>query len=504
MKMVDVITRSFRKNVVTKLPAAPAAPEAEGKTLRIDELLGFALGAAAAALSPSATQHDVLQAFARQSTTVASTAVPAHAVVTGALVARSAVIDTFLTDAAVPAFTREVVREVIDKTLNARPDAQQPAGAIHLQSALYGAQRDKLSVEDTVGRVHAVLVNASLTHFLATDTLQNDLTPLNQQRLAALAVIDDNTWVVRQFALYGMARTVKTLMLSPEFAAMSTNDKNAALSSLWEQRSNYAGTVSDQRARTPSSTTAIATPADACTLENGAAFRLDKEAEGHVGCRATATFTDGNGSHSILLTRPDVELPRTLTTAGGIEPLPVLPSPELLAEALSLMDPEVRREVNAVVLNPVANPEDNYWRAQPGFSSTHTSAFSATHDGHIVTAYPSANHARTTPTSALDIAGDLTHEVGHFIQSTMLKDPAIEALWTAARASSDVKPSGYGFSSDGEDFAETFRLYGAVRNTPSVLAAYETLMPARFAAMRAVYAALQAKLPAPPDPTPNA
>lgn len=162
---------------------------------------------------------------------------------------------------------------------------------------------------------------------------------------------------------------------------------------------------------------------------------------------------------------------------------------------MSRVDDGVRTLIATVVLNPSTNPQDALWAGTPGFSAEHRSFMTATTADNTVHVYPIGAPGVGVARERL-LAGVFTHEAGHLLQPLVEKDPALQALWTAAVASDDVRASSYAFSNDAEDFAESFAIYATTRGSPAH-DAYRALMPARFSAFDAIDARLLSASAAP-------
>jgi hypothetical protein len=117
----------------------------------------------------------------------------------------------------------------------------------------------------------------------------------------------------------------------------------------------------------------------------------------------------------------------------------------------------------------------------------------ATTDTHTVHVYPVGAPGTGELRERL-LAGTFTHEAGHMLQARVKENAPLQALWTAAVASDDIRASDYAFSNDAEDFAESFTIYATTRESPTH-AAYRQLMPARFAAFDAIVSTLLAPTP---------
>ena len=164
-----------------------------------------------------------------------------------------------------------------------------------------------------------------------------------------------------------------------------------------------------------------------------------------------------------------------------------LPTLENLATALGRVPPPVLTLIKQVDLNPVANPDDAKWAADPGYAKasggTFTGSFMTCGADGVVSIYPStAVHAQSVD----ELSTALLHESGHAESIGKWGDSAKDkrwAPWKAAMQSDGISGSKYAQASADEDFAETWLQYQQVRGT---LREYELsrLMPARFAILK--------------------
>jgi hypothetical protein len=164
-----------------------------------------------------------------------------------------------------------------------------------------------------------------------------------------------------------------------------------------------------------------------------------------------------------------------------------LPTLDNLATALSRVPPPVLALIKQVDLNPVANPDDAKWAADPGYAKasggTFTGSFMTCGADGVVSVYPSTTvHAQSVD----ELSAALLHESGHAESIGQWGDSAKDkrwAPWQAAMQSDGLSGSKYAQASADEDFAETWLQYMQVRGT---LREYEfsRLMPARFAILK--------------------
>jgi hypothetical protein len=339
--------------------------------------------------------------------------------------------------------------------------------------ALQGAVRDGVDGATRQASIRSAL--AKIVPYAAVkDVLTKDTSARTQQMLHGLEQLGP------QSVYGGSLRTaVVAVVLSPQWSSLSSSERDQAIQATWNNRAAYMSVFQQfylDDAGVPNATVT----ANECTVAAAAEFRLSAPVEGLQGCRHELTFPDGNGGKSISLLVPNPLLEQNLAVQDT-------------ARALALVPADVRQHIRTVVLNPSTNPEDGYWRTQPGYMADHRSMMSASAEKQLITIYPSQNSA-TGMLRARGLSVALLHEVGHLLQPKVVADEAWAAQWTKARASDDVRASDYAFSSDGEDFAETFAVYLSTRGTPSH-DAYRLLMPQRFAVMDAVLPTLLALPP---------
>lgn len=135
-----------------------------------------------------------------------------------------------------------------------------------------------------------------------------------------------------------------------------------------------------------------------------------------------------------------------------------IPSAAQLADALSRMQPEELVRIQRVVVNPMRNPGVE---------------MSASSSGQI-DVYPGADP---------DLAGSLSHEVGHIVSGAAWGDAGVGLNWEAwkrAGRSDGTSVSAFGDGSIREDFAEAFNLYMRTKGTAEH-DEYRTIFPERFA-----------------------
>jgi hypothetical protein len=281
-----------------------------------------------------------------------------------------------------------------------------------------------------------------------------------------------------------LSRQLTTLLTSKEWGSASPAERDQQLAALVAARSSYGGvsvgfdTVAEHLAQAVDNGT--------CTVAQGDAFRVTETDVRPEGCTHTITFSataqgDDGTAHTTTVGTIQVVAPPGVSARHA--------SIQDIAAALSHLPAPVRALIKTVVLNPVDNPEDAFWRTQPNFSPTMRAFMTAGEDG-TVHIYPSSPAPASDLRRIASLAGTFTHEAAHVLQPLVDADPALKALWDAAAASDDVRASSYAFSSRGEDFAESFALYSTSRLSPEMHAAMRNLMPQRFAAFDAIVAAL--------------
>jgi hypothetical protein len=190
------------------------------------------------------------------------------------------------------------------------------------------------------------------------------------------------------------------------------------------------------------------------------------------------TFDEGGGKTSTI---------KVIEPEGGTigKTSGRLPTVDEVGAALAKLPPEVRAGIKQVVLNPVENPDDAYWRQQPGFDADHVSAMTANARTGTVNVFPVQNSYQ--PQS---MATTFAHEVGHFVhrgngQRSDFNHPAWDP-WKQAIASDKSAASKYAKNNPAEDFAESYALYSMSKGTPAH-DAYRKIMPERFKLLDQMY-----------------
>jgi hypothetical protein len=491
-------------------PGETKAGMSKARRKELEGALASALATAASAVSPVASQAEVTQALlAQQPVATAVYAGQLHrptpdgsvnvgAVRTGAtvLIVPRDVGELSRMQAAVAEeqFTpvvREVMQHLIDNAGQPEPLGYWPTtNARTIETIL--ANSSSLGADGGAAQMESAMRNLKVSDVVALPSVVSSLSADNLARAQALAAVNNLPVNDRQDSMMPLGSAFNKLVLSSSFQQATPAERDAQFAAMWSVRSNYALLASAGNAQTRHATTTDV--AQACAVEH-AAFRLAAGTTSPAGCRTQVTFTDSAGEHAIVVVEPAVE--RTVVGADGSESKEWvragrtdLPTLERLSTALSMLQPATRRAIVQVVLNPEANPDDPAWRSTPGYSTTHVSAFTAGTDG-VVTAYPNNSYATAHAISLPGMAGTLRHEAGHVLQARMQANPTLQTLWATAAAANEARPSDYAFSSDAEDFAETYQLYEAVKGT-NLEAHFRVLMPARFAAVDALVASLVA------------
>jgi hypothetical protein len=152
-----------------------------------------------------------------------------------------------------------------------------------------------------------------------------------------------------------------------------------------------------------------------------------------------------------------------------------LPSVAQVASSLGALSDEQLRRVNAVVLNPVTNPDDVHWQQQNSDPSFRSAA--ATGSG-LTFVFP-----QTTPALPGDLDRVMQHETGHLIWEEMAK--AGRDAWRDAAASDRRWVTDYGTKRPSEDFCEALLMYSIVKGTPCE-GTMRAAFPARFALLEKI------------------
>lgn len=147
-----------------------------------------------------------------------------------------------------------------------------------------------------------------------------------------------------------------------------------------------------------------------------------------------------------------------------------------VVSALALLPPDVAGKIDRVVANPVRNPHDAFWEQKKGMKGF-TSAMTAG-TGGTVTIYP----AESSDPRAM--ATTMMHEAGHVASGQRFGPLNLSTWgwgsWQKAMAEDKHAISDYATTAKEEDFAETYRMYVATRNTPQH-EEYRRIYPSRFA-----------------------
>ncbi len=146
-----------------------------------------------------------------------------------------------------------------------------------------------------------------------------------------------------------------------------------------------------------------------------------------------------------------------------------------MGQALAIVPGPIFRLLSAVMIEPMQNPDDEYWKNQfrnPYFHS------------YMVAGIDGIVHVFPTPLPEVQDTTDscLAHEMGHVLSLRFWSEQLDHPGWknyVKAVKSDRIRPSNYSRQSPHEDFAETFRLYVLYHR----LAQYkylEKIFPARF------------------------
>jgi hypothetical protein len=338
--------------------------------------------------------------------------------------------------------------------------------------ALQNAVKDGVSGAVRQAAIRTALAKA-LPFEAVRDVLTTDASPRVQQVLSGLQQLGTQS----SYAL-SLQAAVIAVALDPQLSSWTSAERDQAVMSALSQRGAYMAIF--QHRYTDDPTVADATVTDEqCSVEGAVAFRLSAPINDLQGCHRTVSFADGSTPIQLVIPKPLVE--QNLLA-------------EDVARGLALLPADVRQHIARVVLNPKNNPDDAHWQAEPGYSADHRSSMTASTESGTITIYPSQNQARGMLRSrGLSVA--MLHEVGHLVHSKVKANEAWHAAWDTARQGDDARASNYAFSSDHEDFAETFAIYISTRGTADH-DAYRLLMPQRFAVLDASLSSLLA-MPAP-------
>jgi hypothetical protein len=144
--------------------------------------------------------------------------------------------------------------------------------------------------------------------------------------------------------------------------------------------------------------------------------------------------------------------------------------------ALAMLPVASRALVKEVSLDPVRNPQDEFWARtynQPNFSSYMTCGA----QGHV-DVYPTSG-----PSDFKYMADTMVHETGHAWSNAKWGDDGQADAWKGWReaiAKDGIPPSEYAMNAPEEDVAESTALYLAMKGTP-LFDNYRKLYPNRFA-----------------------
>lgn len=128
---------------------------------------------------------------------------------------------------------------------------------------------------------------------------------------------------------------------------------------------------------------------------------------------------------------------------------------QAVSKSLSLLHSSIFKLLQGVMIEPEANPDDEYWRNTYGNPYFHS---------YMVAGIDGIVHVFPTPLPEIQDTTDacMAHEMGHVLSmkfwSEQLDHPGWKNYVKAAK-SDRIRPSNYAKQSPHEDFAETFRLY---------------------------------------------
>ncbi|UOD29389.1 PAAR domain-containing protein [Massilia violaceinigra] len=159
--------------------------------------------------------------------------------------------------------------------------------------------------------------------------------------------------------------------------------------------------------------------------------------------------------------------PATYAPGQGISSI------EAIADGLSVLGPGQLELINEVVLSPVPNPDDGYFKIK--YKNPNFQAAAAAGHGTI-TYYPQP----IGNISDQEIVDSMViHESGHLLHGKLWENPAAKKAWKKAIAKDGRRPSKYAASHATEDFSESLVMYGISKGTPQEARARQ-LFPARY------------------------
>ncbi|HVE86377.1 MAG TPA: hypothetical protein VND93_26155 [Myxococcales bacterium] len=149
-----------------------------------------------------------------------------------------------------------------------------------------------------------------------------------------------------------------------------------------------------------------------------------------------------------------------------------------VADLVSKLPPELRGQLTSISVNPVPNPDDEYWTkvyGQPVLAGMSCGAQG------LLTIYP---HGLEQSDDVL--IRNLAHETGHTLSMRWWGGGNVSSpewsRWKDAMAADVIAPSRYATASPAEDVAESIATYVMTRGTKA-FDEYRAMMPARFAVL---------------------
>lgn len=165
-----------------------------------------------------------------------------------------------------------------------------------------------------------------------------------------------------------------------------------------------------------------------------------------------------------------IEIYKSIRTGQGYQT-----NVQAVSKSLSLLHPSIFKLLEAVMIEPSSNPDDEYWRHKyrdPYFHS------------YMVAGIDGIVHVFPTPIPEIQDTTDacLAHEMGHVLSLKFWSEQLDHPGWKnyiKATKSDRIRPSNYARQSPHEDFAETFRLY-VLYDRLEKYKNLQHLFPARF------------------------
>ncbi|OXC73363.1 hypothetical protein BSU04_37545 [Caballeronia sordidicola] len=140
-----------------------------------------------------------------------------------------------------------------------------------------------------------------------------------------------------------------------------------------------------------------------------------------------------------------------------------LAEPRQIAEALGKLPDQNLPNINRVVTNAAANPDDAKWAAQYGQADFYSAATANIQQG--VAVYPWHGWTGTIPQRYID--STMVHETAHQVSEALRSaDPGMRDAYRDATSSDGQAPSLYAQKNLNEDFAESANMYWTSKGTP--------------------------------------